>query len=263
MMNVLLPDYGLVSIITPSYNSARFIKETIESIIAQTYTNWELLITDDCSTDETVAIVQDYCQKDARIKLFVLDENGGAGRCRNHSIAHASGRFIAFCDSDDYWNPLKLEKQLRFMCNQSCALSYSSYMTVTESGVIEGIRVATKRQTIFSMLCNNGIGCLSAIYDTEKVDKVYMPTLRKRQDWGLWLTILKKCKIAYGMKEPLAYYRIRTNSISSQKKSLVKFNIAVYREVMNFSLIKSYFYFVCLFVPSFFTQKLLHRIVNR
>ena len=262
-MSILYPDYGLVSIITPSFNSGRFIKETIESIIAQTYTNWELLITDDCSTDDTVAIVRSYCQKDSRIKLFILQENGGAGHCRNHSIANAKGRFIAFCDSDDYWNPMKLEKQLRFMCDKSCALSYSSYMTITESGDIEGIRVAATHQTLFSMLCNNGIGCLSAIYDTAIVGKIYMPTLRKRQDWGLWLILLKKCKIAYGMKEPLAYYRVRTNSISSNKRTLIQFNVAVYREIMDFGLLQSYLYFYCLFLPSYFFQRILYKIINR
>lgn len=119
-------DYGLVSIITPSYNSSRFISQTIESILSQTYTNWELLITDDCSTDKTREIVKSYQRKDPRIKFFQLKENSGPGVARNHSIEMAKGRFIAFCDSDDRWYPEKLEKQLAFMAKKRCMLSYTS-----------------------------------------------------------------------------------------------------------------------------------------
>jgi len=127
-----MDNFGLVSIITPSYNSSSFIAETIESILSQTYLNWELLITDDCSTDRSVEIIERYIQRDSRIKLFRLEKNCGAGVCRNRSISEAKGRFIAFCDSDDRWCPEKLEKQLAFMRGKDCALSYTSYMTCDE-----------------------------------------------------------------------------------------------------------------------------------
>lgn len=190
---------GLVSIITPSYNSSLFIVQTIESILAQTYTNWELLITDDCSTDNSVEIIEWYCQKDARIKLFLRKCNGGAGICRNNSIQKAKGQFIAFCDSDDYWMPDKLEKQLAFMAKKGCVLSYTSYMTCDENGDMKGIVVCRNTESFFSSKCNNGIGCLTAMYDVRKMGKIFMPTIRKRQDWGAMAYYFKKmsCSLWY------------------------------------------------------------------
>lgn len=256
-------DYGLVSIISSSYNSSRFISQTIESILSQTYTSWELLITDDCSTDNTREIVASYQRKDPRIRLFQLKENSGPGVARNHSIEMAKGRFIAFCDSDDRWYPEKLEKQLAFMLEKDCALAYTSYMTCDENGKISNIVVGKRRETYFSMWCDDGIGCLTAMYDTEKVGKVFMPELRKRQDWGLWLSILKKCRVAYGLKEPLAICRIHSNSISWNKWSLIKYNLRVYRTVLGCSWITSYLYFFILFLPSYFSKKIFLRLVNR
>lgn len=258
-----MDDLGRVSIITPSYNSASFIAATIESILLQTYPYWELLITDDGSTDRSVEIIERYIQKDSRIKLFRLEKNCGAGVCRNRSISEATGRFIAFCDSDDRWLPEKLEKQLAFMREKDCALSYTSYLTCNESGKISGIIIGRRRETYFSMRCDNGIGCLTAIYDTEKVGKAFMPELRKRQDWGLWLTILRDCGVAYGLKEPLAIYRIHSNSISKNKSSLVKYNLSVYKTVLGYSYFISYLFFFLLHLPSYFSKKLFLRLVNR
>lgn len=256
-------DYGLVSVIMPSYNSADYIDESIQSVIDQTYENWELLITDDCSTDDSVAVIERYCHLDKRIRLFRMEKNCGAGVCRNRSISEAQGRFIAFCDSDDQWYADKLEKQLAFMIEKNCALSYTSYMMCNEVGKKVGIVVCKNSETFFSIQCCNGIGCLTAVYDTAKVGKVYMPTIRKRQDWGLWLTILRKCKIAYGLKEPLAVYRLRSNSISNNKLSLVKYNLKVYREILKFSMIKSYFFFFFVFLPSYFMKKIGQMYINR
>lgn len=253
----------LVSIITPSYNASQFIGETIESILAQTYTNWELLITDDASTDNSIEIIEGYARQDFRIKLFRLEKNSGAGVCRNRSIQEARGRFIAFCDSDDCWMPKKLEKQLVFMREKDCALSYTAYLTCDERSEITGIVVGRRKETFLSMRLDDGIGCLTAIYDTEKVGKIYMPTLRKRQDWGLWLTILKDCRVAYGMKEPLAIYRIHSASISRNKLSLVRYNLDVYKHVLRFSTLKSYFFFTFLFLPSYFFKKLMQSYMNR
>lgn len=254
---------GLVSIITPAFNSSRFIRETIESILAQTYPYWELLITDDCSTDDTVEIVRRYVDLDPRIKLFRLERNSGAGVCRNRSIQEAQGRFIAFCDSDDCWKPDKLERQLAFMEKMNCALSYTAYMTCDENSHVTGIVIGRKKETFFSMTCDDGIGCLTAIYDTQKVGKIFMPDLRKRQDWGLWLKVLEKCRIAYGMKDPLAVYRIHSTSISRNKFSLIQYNLNVYKTVLRYSVLKSYLYFTFLFLPSYFFKKLMLRYINR
>ncbi|WP_455626471.1 glycosyltransferase family 2 protein [Parabacteroides sp.] len=252
----------IVSIITPSYNSSPFIAQTIESILSQTYTNWELLITDDCSTDDTCEIVACYQQRDPRVKLFRLERNSGAGIARNHSLQMAKGRYIAFCDSDDRWYPEKLEKQLAFMEEKGCVLSYTSYMTCDGNGVIRGIVVCDHRVDYRSLKRDDGIGCLTAIYDSSLYGKIYLPNLRKRQDWGLWLKIMEKCKVAYGMKEPLAIYRIHPNSISRNKFSLIGYNIAVYQHVLGYSLCRAYLTFFFGFLPSYFWKKLRMYLVN-
>lgn len=256
-------NYELVSIITPSYNSAQFIGETIEAIISQSYKNWELLITDDCSTDDSRAIIEHYAHSDSRIKLFTLPQNSGAGVARNNSIKEAKGRFIAFCDSDDRWYPSKLERQLQFMVEKNCAFSYTSYMTCEEGGDISGIVVCRNRESFSSMKRDDKIGCLTIMYDVEKLGKVYMPELRKRQDWALKLKILSKCKCAYGIKEPLAIYRLRNNSLSKKKRALIKYNIAVYHEILHWNVFKSYLFFIFIFLPSYVMKKLTISYINR
>ena len=257
-----MKDYGLVSIITPCYNSAEYIGAMIESVMNQTYTHWELLITDDCSTDDSVQIVRSCVERDPRVRLFQLAQNSGAGVARNKSIEMARGRFIAFLDSDDRWMPQKLECQLALMVQKECALSYTAYMVCDERSQMTGIIVGRRRETFISMHFDNAIGCLTALYDTQKVGKVFMPLLRKRQDWGLWLTILKRCGVAYGLKEPLAVYRIRSGSISHAKSSLIRFNIAVYREVLGYSRLVSYLAFICCFLPGYAWKRFRMRLLN-
>lgn len=257
-----MDSFGLVSIITPSYNCAQFIGETIESIIAQTYTDWELLITDDCSTDNSREIIERYANTDKRIKLYRLEHNSGAGVARNTSIDNASGGYIAFCDSDDRWYPDKLEKQLAFMARHNCSFSYTSYMTCDESGDTTGIVVCPKKVTYRSTQRDDKIGCLTAIYDVEKVGKVYMPDLRKRQDWALKLKILAKSRIALGLKEPLAVYRQRAQSLSRKKVDLIKYNLAVYRYVLGWNALRSYLFFYSVFLPSYFVKRLFLKMIN-
>ncbi len=244
-----------ISIVTPTFNSEYFVKETIHSILNQTYSNWEMLITDDCSTDNTWNIINKYARKDSRIKVFRLQENSGAGAARNNSIKHASGRYIAFCDSDDQWTPDKLEKQIQFIQENNLALSYSSYRVIDEDGKEQGEVSAPQKVTYRTMLKNNYIGCLTAMYDTHKVGKVYMPEIRKRQDWALWLSILKKVPYALGIQENLAIYRDRSKSISSNKIDLIKYNWNIYRQVEGFSRIKATFYIVQ-FLFYYFKKKL-------
>lgn len=255
-----MKDYGLVSIVTPSYNSANYIADTIEAVLTQTYPHWELLITDDCSTDNSVEIIEEYAGRDSRIRLQRLEKNSGAGVCRNKSIEVAQGRYIAFCDGDDVWMPQKLEKQLAFMEKRGCALTYSSYMLMDEEGHEKGIAVCRSRLNYNLLKRDNEIGCLTAMYDTEKVGKMYMSSIRKRQDWGLWLEILAKCKVAYGIKEPLAYYRIRSGSISNNKLALVKHNINVYRTILKFPVLKAYLFFLFVFMPTYLWKRLKIRI---
>ena len=176
----------LVSIISPTYNSLQFIEDTIQSIIQQTYTNWELLITDDCSTDGTWELIQKHQKLDERIKIFRLEQNSGPGVARNNSIKQAKGRFIAFCDSDDQWKPDKLEKQIKFLIENDLPFTFSAYQKIDENGQEGGIVNVPEEVSYNYLLKTCPIGCLTAIYDTEKIGKVYMPEIRKRQDYGLW-----------------------------------------------------------------------------
>ncbi len=252
--------FDLVSIITPSYNCANFIGETIESIIAQTYSNWELLITDDCSTDASREVINDYVKKDSRIKLFSLEKNSGAGIARNNSIEKASGRFIAFCDSDDRWYPEKLEKQLAFMEEKNCNLCYSSYDTCNEAGSIVGYVNCLKSINYWKILRDNGIGCLTAVYDAQKIGKHYMPSIRKRQDWCLWIDIIKKHGTAYGLQQSLALYRVREGSISSNKLEMLKYNFNVYHQVLHFNHIVSAMILGGYFMPYYFYKKFKQKL---
>jgi len=243
----------LVSVIMPTYNAGKTLADSIESVLAQTYQNLELLITDDNSTDETtLTILKEYEQKEPRIKVFYQKENKGAGYARNNSIRNARGRFIAFCDSDDRWMADKLERQVAFMKDKGCALSYSSYIICDMDGNEDGIFIAPERITLPMLKRDNKIGCLTAMYDINVLGgKMYMPTFRKRQDWALFIMILLECQEAYGITDPLAYYRQRKDSISSGKLSLIKYNVRVYRDVLGYSYPKSLLYFFTLFAPTY------------
>lgn len=249
-------NYGLVSIITPSFNCATYIAKTIEAIQAQTYTNWELLITDDCSSDNSTEIIKEYALKDKRIKLFCLEKNAGAAKARNNSISQAKGRYVAFCDSDDRWLPEKLEKQLAFMNEKDCALTYTSYYVTDEADSIIGYVKCLQMINYYKIIRDDGIGCLTAIYDSEKVGIFNMPDLKKRQDWGSWIEIIKKTGTAYGLDEPLALYMVRGNSLSSNKVKLLRYNFNVYHKVLKFNKIASCLILGGIFLPYYAYKKL-------
>lgn len=251
-----MKDFGLVSIITPSYNCSSFIGETIKSIQAQTYTNWELLITDDCSSDNSREVIKAFTEKDSKIKLLILDKNSGAGVARNNSIKAAKGRYIAFCDSDDRWYPEKLEKQLQFMQDNNCTLSYSSYDICDEDDKMIGYVECLKELTKSKILRDNGIGCLTAIYDSKKIGKYYMPSMRKRQDWCLWIDIIQNGGIAKGFQQPMALYRDRANSISSNKTEMLKFNYEVYHTFLRKSPLVAWSMLFLRFMPYYFYKKI-------
>lgn len=246
----------LVSVVMPTHNGERFLEDSIRSILAQTYANLELVITDDCSDNiVTLEILRRFQEQDSRVDVVYLKENKGPGYARNKSIERARGRYIAFCDSDDRWFADKLERQLAFMREKGCALCCSSYIVCNERNENIGIRISPVRITYKMMERDNKIGCLTAIYDLEALgEKIYMPNLRKRQDWALFLNILKKCNEAYALIEPLAYYRDRSHSVSSNKFSLVRYNVAVYHEILRFSWLKSFIYFFFLFLPTYITK---------
>ncbi len=252
----------LVSIITPTYNSSEFIAETIECILAQSYMNWELLITDDCSSDNTCKIVTEYTKNDKRIKLYKLEKISGGGIARNNSIEKAKGRFIAFCDSDDRWTPDKLEKQITFMLKKNIAFSYGSYMLCNEEGEEIGINICLRKLTYRRIIMDNFVGCLSAVYDVEKVGKMYMPIIRKRQDWGLWISILRKCKVGYGIKQPIGYYRIRSNSVSSNKWILINYHVKLYHQILHIPMFLAYCMYFFVNLPTYIMKTLRIKIIN-
>jgi teichuronic acid biosynthesis glycosyltransferase TuaG len=219
----------LVSIITPSYNSEKFISETIKSVQNQTYKNWEMIIVDDSSTDNTVSIIRDFLS-DTRINLYQLSKNSGTGIARNEALSFANGRFIAFLDSDDLWKPRKLEKQINYLISEKKPFTFSFYDCIDENGdslkkTVEAPKNLKYRQLFWSNL----VGNLTGIYDTNYFGKIEISSFRKRQDWILWLTILKELKEAKPVPESLAIYRVRDNSLSASKTSLMKHNYNVYR----------------------------------
>lgn len=238
---------NLVSIITPSYKSEKFISQTIESVLSQTYKNWEMIIVDDVSPDNSNEIIEEYIKKDNRIKLIKLEKNSGPAVARNRAIEEARGKYIAFLDADDIWYENKLEKQIKFMNEKNLALTYSSYDLMDEKNNNLGTFLTKNKVTYNDLLKTNSIGCLTAIYDMEKVGKVFMPNIIKRQDYGLWLKILKKVDYAEGILDPLAKYRIMKNSVSSNKLVAAKYVWKLFREVERLNIFKSFYYF-CFYV---------------
>lgn len=222
---------ALVSIITPSYNSEKFIGETITSVLRQTYQNWELIIVDDCSKDKTLEIIRSFMDEDSRIHLHSLSKNSGAGIARNTALQFAQGRYIAFLDSDDCWKPEKLEKQLAFMEAEKQPFAFSFYECMDETSQPLGRMITTPNPLGYTQLffCNF-VGNLTGIYDTDYFGKIAISSLRKRQDWMVWLTLLKNVQKAKPIPESLAWYRIRKDSISSSKLKLLPHNYAVYRQ---------------------------------
>ena len=250
----------LVSIITPCYNSSKFIGQMIESVIAQTYPNWELLITDDCSTDNSRKIVEEYSKKDPRVHLFKLEKNSGAGIARNNSIEKAQGRFIAFLDSDDMWKPEKLEKQLTFMVDHGYQFSHSYTLVVDEDNKVVGLNKKPARVSFRSTRIINYIGTSSVIYDTKDIGKIYMKPIRRRQDFALWLNILQKTKYAYCIPEPLFIYRYAPNSLSSNKFKLLKYHVQVYEQALGYSKIHAYALFYLVSLPCFVWKKVMEKL---
>lgn len=253
----------LVSIITPLYNSGNFIAKTIESVQAQTYTNWEMLITDDCSSDDGPSIVERYASEDSRIKLFRLDSNGGPGVSRNNSLKEAKGRYIAMLDSDDRWLPDKLEKQIKLMNDRGCGIVYSSYYLCGEDNDnINGIIISPSRISYRRILIDDSIGFLTMLYDRTKTGDKMLPELRKRQDWGLKILLMQNCPDAYGIREPLGIYRKRKGSVSRNKASLIKYNRAIYIEVLGYSKFKATAVMILVFLPFNIGKKICQYIRN-
>lgn len=221
----------LVSIIMPTYNCEKFIEETIQSVLTQTYQNWELLIIDDCSSDNTKDIVNKYVINDNRIKYEILETNSGAAIARYTAIKKANGKYIAFLDSDDLWNEQKLEKQIKFMQKNNYYFTYTNYKIIDEDSASLN-KVVTGPKTITKMGMYNYCwpGCLTVIYDREKVGLIQIENLKKNNDYAMWLKVIQKAN-CYLLDEVLASYRIRTGSISNHSKvKLIKYHYILYKD---------------------------------
>ena len=236
----MMENQPLVSVIMPCYNMERFIAESIHSVIRQTYENWELLIVDDASTDGTVEVIQSLCRQEERIRLEVKPKHSGIADSRNRCIQMAKGQFLAFLDADDVWYTQKLEQQLHFMTEHNIGFSYSSYKCIDEDSHDLGKIVrATENLDYEAYLRNTIIGCSTVMIDTEKVGDVVVPDFRTSEDTATWLNILKKGFIAYVIEQPLASYRIRRKSASSNKLKATTDLWRVYRRQEKLSLFKA------------------------
>jgi len=237
----------LVSIITPSYNSSPFIMETYQSIVRQTHENWEWLITDDCSTDNSWDILLDLAAKDSRIKPIKNKVNSGSAVSRNNSIARSTGEFLAFLDSDDLWLPKKLELHLAFMDKQGDDISFTPYFVIDEQSIDMNQSVDMRLSGTFDyedMLIKKAtMGCCTVMVRTNAFDDLSMPLIRVGQDYALWLKLLKTGKSASVYPKPLSQYRIVSNSISRHKIKKSQKIWRVYRDIEKLNILKACYVF--------------------
>ena len=233
----------LVSIITPAYNSAKFIAETIQSVQNQTYENWEMIIVDDGSSDETLAIVQAFIDEDKRIQCYKLEQNSGPAVARNFAIEKAKGAFMTFIDADDIWFPNFIENSIKTIEKTGVSFVFSSYKRSNENlEFVYSDFIVPQKVTYTDILKSNSISCLTAFVDIKTLGKKYMPLIRKRQDMGLWLNYLKVIPFAYGIQETQAIYRIRENSLSRNKSDLIQYQWQFYRAVEQLNIFQSLYY---------------------
>ena len=231
-----------VSIIMPAYNCERFIADAIRSVLAQTYTEWELLIVDDCSTDDTAAVVASF--DDQRIHYQRNAHTMGAALTRNEALKKAKGRYIAFLDSDDVWTPDKLEKQIAFMAQKGCAFSFTDYQIMEEDGSLTGKRLHMPASlTYHQYLRNTAIGCLTIVIDRQQTGDFLMPNIKSSHDMALWLLIMKRGFVAYALPECLASYRLVATSNTAKKWKAAQDVWRVYRDIEHLSIVYAAFCF--------------------
>lgn len=235
-----------ISIITPVYKCENLIGETIKSVIAQTYQNWEMILVDDCSPDNSVAIIKKYAEKDNRIKYIKLEENSGAAIARNKALKESTGRFIAYLDADDLWKKEKLEKQVKFMLDNNYAFTCTDYEKIDENGKSLNKVIRIPQKVDYNLFLRNTIiqtvGVMVDIKLTGK-ELLKMPNIRRRQDAATWCQLLKNGFDCYEMPESLSYYRVVSNSLSSNKFKAIKMNWYWYRKIEKLPLWKTFYCF--------------------
>lgn len=235
----------LVSVIMPSYNTERFIAKSIDSVLNQTYANWELIISDGPSNDNTAAIVNNYCEQDQRIRLITPTKHINIAEARFTSIQNSKGRYLAFLDSDDIWVNDKLEKQVKFMQDHHYAFTYGDYEIIDSNGQRTGKTIRNGGVVDYNKYLRNTIlGCGSVMLDKEQVEQIIQPADDVNDDMGLWCSILRKGIKAYPLDEVLYQYRIRNDGASSHRLKMVKSVWNVYRKQEKLSWVKSVFCFL-------------------
>lgn len=230
---------NLVSIITPAYNAEKYISNTIESVISQTYQNWEMLVVDDCSVDRTKNIIKDYSIRDNRITIIALDENKGVAYARNIAINHARGKYIAFLDSDDLWYPDKLTIQINYMEENNYYFTFTDYEFIDINGQkLNKVINVPKKVDYKDALYSNSIPCLTVVLNKDIIKEIHMPSIR-HEDYAAWLNILKNNITAYGINKNLAMYRKLNNSLSSNKLKSMLWTWNIYRDSQKLGLFNS------------------------
>ena len=245
-MNDFKEKKELISIVLPTYNSGKYISTTIDSVRAQNYDNWELIITDDASTDNTYNILKQYHEQDDRIKVYRLERNSGAAVSRNNSLQYCNSCFIAFIDSDDIWCKQKLTFQVDFMKKNNCPISFTSYNLIDDSGKeLDRIIKTMEEVNYTTYLKNTIIGMSTSMVNTSLTGPLVFKNIRTRQDTYLWITLLRRGFIAYGIEKSLASYRVRNDSISSNKIRAAKQVWKLYFEYEDLGFLVSSYYFFC------------------
>lgn len=229
---------GLVSVVMPAYNSEKVLAKSIESVVAQTYADWELLIIDDCSRDATAEIARLFAEMDSRIRVIRLELNRGAAHARNCGIKEARGRYVAFLDSDDQWLPEKLSIQMEFLSNRGEALCFSAYRRFGLNSHREKLVRAPERVSYDDLLGGNVIGCLTVLIDRSRVGDFRMPAIR-HEDYAAWLSILRQGHIAWGIQEELARYHLSESSLSGNKLRAAVWTWRIYRHAEDLNLLKA------------------------
>lgn len=230
----------LVSIIMPLFETEKYLQETIDSVLNQLYKNWELIIIDDCSNDSSFKIALDNSKKDERIKVYKQKNNRGAAEARNKGVKIAQGNYLAFLDSDDIWEKNKLDKQIHFMIENNVYFTCSYYGKIDENSQSLKIIKKTPSKMDYNKLLIDCPGNSTVVYNVTELGKTYIPNIKKRNDYLMWLKVIKKAGLIYTLPEVLAYHRVRTGSISQNKLSLIKYHWYIYMKLEKIGYVKSF-----------------------
>lgn len=236
----------IVSIIIPVYGCEAYLRETLDSVIAQTFTEWEAILINDCSPDNSLVIANEYAERDPRFRVYSHEKNQGAHIARNTALEYVRGRYISYLDSDDIWMPQKLQIQLDFMQKNGVYACITSYQTVEEDGTYRNT-VTVPERTGYKQMLGNTLTCThTAVFDTEKIDKnlLIMPTIGAAEDLATWLTVMKAGFDFFGLPDVMAKYRKHGGSRSSNKIRAMKNTWNIYRNIEHLNIFQSAYYFV-------------------